>query len=139
MVADVSAVVPIVVMRTRFGTGWSRISNLKNISFTGDSSPTDYFSVLVDDNFLASVVDETNVYAEHLFLTGPNDRARITNWKPLDLSELKLFLGLWLHMGTIQLNRMQDYWREHELFSIPCFPKYMSRNRFLIIMNHQKF
>lgn len=125
------------------GTGWSRIPDLKDIRFTGDSgllvpvpnsSPIDYFSLLVDDNFLISVVDETNIYAEQLFLTGPSERARITNWKPLDLPELKIFLGLWLHMGTIQLNRMQDYWRQHELFSIPCFPKYMSRNRFLLIM-----
>ena len=37
-------------------------------------------------------------------------------------------------MGDIQINRLQDYWKTDELYNLPCFRNYMSRNRFLSIL-----
>lgn len=36
-------------------------------------------------------------------------------------------------MGTIRLNRLQDYWKTHRLFNLPAFKNYMSRDRFMVI------
>lgn len=37
-------------------------------------------------------------------------------------------------MGTIQYNRISDYWKTHYLFKNNIFRNYMSRNKFLNIM-----
>ncbi|KAK9739039.1 Transposase IS4 [Popillia japonica] len=36
-------------------------------------------------------------------------------------------------MGTIRINRIQDYWKQDELFGLGAFARNMSRNRFLLI------
>lgn len=88
--------------------------------------------MLAGDSFFEMLVNETNVYAEELFLQ--KGEGRISEWKPLTKEELKLFIGLLLHMGTIRCSRVQDYWKQHRLFGIPAFRRYMGRNRFLLIM-----
>lgn len=52
----------------------------------------------------------------------------------MTVEEMKIFLGLLLHMGTIRLNRLNDYWKTHQLFNIPVFRSKMSRDRFLVIL-----
>lgn len=123
---------------------WTDLPNMKYIQFSGNpgllvpvpgSDPFDFFSLLVTDDFLLHVVEQTNLYAEEVFLSeSTREKSRITTWTPLDLSEFKVFLGLWFHMGNIKINRMQDYWKTDDLFNLSCFPKHMSRNRFLLIL-----
>lgn len=123
---------------------WSDVPDLKSIQFSGNpgltvpvpgDEPFDFFSLLVTDIFLLHIIEQTNVYAEEVFL-GKNttEKSRITTWKPLDLPEFKVFLGLWFHMGNIKVNRLQDYWKTDDLFNFPCFQHHMSRNRFLLIL-----
>lgn len=125
---------------------WSnRTLGLREIPFTkenkllvpipGDNRPVDWFFLLLDEPLLESICKYTNKYALELFC-GPNttDQSRITRWRELTVPELKIFLGLLLHTGTIKLNRLQDYWRKHRLLNLPCFREYMSRDRFLLIL-----
>lgn len=49
------------------------------------------------------------------------------------LEEIRMFIGLVLHLGTIRLNRLQNYWKTHLLFNQPAFKEYMSRDRFMLI------
>lgn len=80
------------------------------------------------------IVQQTNDYAiEVLATSSGTERSRITAWKELTVSELLIFLGLTIHTGTIKMNHIQDYWKQHRLFS-NCFGKYMSRDRYLLIM-----
>lgn len=60
--------------------------------------------------------------------------SRMKEWRPIDVEELKTFIGLAIHMGTIHYNRISDYWKTHYLFKNNIFRKYMSRNKFLNIM-----
>lgn len=121
---------------------WTTTGQLKNIAFTkqnqffGDvgSTPLDFFNFFFEKHFLEMICRETNAQAERLFLKGVLENARITAWRELAVPELKIFLGLLFHMGTIPLSRLQDYWKTHRLFSITIFGEQMSRNRFLIIM-----
>lgn len=125
---------------------WSRLTNgLRRIPFTGNTglrvgipgnnTPIDWFNLLVDDVFLEGICRETNEYALQVFFKPSlTEKSRITRWKHLDVAELKTFLGLLLHTGTIRLNRLQDYWKTNRLFNLPVFREYMSRDRFLIIL-----
>lgn len=101
----------------------------------GEGTPLDFFELIIDNQFLQMVVDETNSFAVRLLVRpGTTDKSRITRWKDITVEELKIFLGLVLHTGTITLSRLCDYWNTGPLFDIPVFRKFMSRNRFLIIM-----
>lgn len=90
---------------------------------------------MLDDNLFDIIVRETNRYAEEVFLSeSTKEKSRITSWKTLDVAELKTFIGLVLHMGTIRINRLQDYWKKHWLFNLSAFSNNMSRDRFMIIL-----
>lgn len=101
----------------------------------GDNKPIDWFNLLVDDEFLQFICDESNKYALEFFC-GPRttERSRITKWKDITVPELRVFLGLLLHTGTIRLNRLQDYWKTNRFFNLPFFRSQMSRDRFLLIL-----
>lgn len=117
--------------------------NRQHLSFTEPTGllqqpqgvrPIDYFNLLVTDDFFNLIVTETNNYAEKVFLESGLEQARITQWKPLTKEELRVFLGLFLHTGTIIIHRMQDYWKKHRLYNLTGFSENMSRNRFLLIL-----
>ncbi|GBP14322.1 PiggyBac transposable element-derived protein 4 [Eumeta japonica] len=122
---------------------WTLAGEMKNLEFSErnvflgphNGDPVDYFNFFFDDAVLQFNCQKTNEQAAKLLLSeNTKEQSRITRWKDLTLEELKIFLGLLFHMGTIQLNRIQDYWKKDRLFSVPIFSEQMSRNRFLIIM-----
>lgn len=125
-------------------SSWTTTGEIVNLSFTqfnaflgqpSGNDPIDYFNFFFDDSLLEMICSETNKQAERLFLSeNTQPMSRITEWKDLTVDELKVFLGLLFHMGTIPLTRIQDYWKKDRLFSIPIFGEQMSRNRFLLIM-----
>ncbi|XP_054272549.1 piggyBac transposable element-derived protein 4-like [Macrosteles quadrilineatus] len=128
------------------------MGRLRDIPFTGEpglrvpipgnNKPIDWFRLLSDVVFLQNIVAETNKYALE-FLCAPNTKpkSRITKWKDLVLDELMIFLGLLMHTGTIRMNRLQDYWKTHRLFSptSSVFSQYMTRDRFQIILRCLNF
>ena len=91
--------------------------------------------MLFDDNFINLLVHEINNYTETEFLrVGGAPRSRISAWKPTDNEKMLTFIALIIHTGTIQINRLNDYWKKHHLFNFTCFSDYMSRDRFLNLM-----
>lgn len=104
------------------------------------NNPIDYFNLLFDDNLFKLLVNETNRYAVHIFLTGSgSSTSRINEWKDTNIQEMKIFIGLLFHTRTIRMNRLQDYWNKCELFDLIFFRKYMSRNRFLLLLRTLHF
>lgn len=94
---------------------------------------------MIDDVLLESIVKETNNNAEELFLSKEHsESSRISSWKYLTVNELRVFLGLLLHMGNIKMPKIQDYWKKDKLFKT-CFGEYMSRDRFLLILRFLHF
>lgn len=107
----------------------------QNNSVDAGTRPIDFFNLLVDESFFGLIVRETNRQAEEIFLssvTAPS--SRISRWRDITVEDLRIFFGVFLHMGTISLNRLQDYWKTSNLFSIPFFTSSMSRDRFLLIL-----
>lgn len=98
------------------------------------SKPVDFFRLLFDEEFQNLIVQETNAYAILVLFSSSSEQSRIANWKTLTVEEFQVFIGLLLHMGTIQLPKLQDYWKTDRLFNIPIFREQMSRNRFLLIL-----
>ncbi|KAG8236992.1 hypothetical protein J437_LFUL017113, partial [Ladona fulva] len=105
----------------------------------GGSRPKDFFNLLATDGFYDHIVKETNAQAEEIFFHNPSPKARITQWKELAVGEFQIFLGLLFHMGTIRLNRLNDYWRKGKLFDLKCFSNFMARDRFQGILQALHF
>jgi len=81
-----------------------------------------FFFILFDEEFFEFIVRETNNYAESEFLrVGAAERSRISQWKPTDRDEILTFISLVIHTGTIKLNRLNDYWKKHNLFILHVF------------------
>lgn len=123
----------------RFNQGFHRLDftgeNQFKVPVPGNNRPIDWFILLLDDTLLETIVRETNRYAiEVLFKPSLTLHSRINKWKDLRVAELKVFIGIILHMGTIRLDRYQDYWKTSRLFDFKCFREQMSRDRFLLIL-----
>lgn len=117
--------------------------NVQRIPFTAVSglklvlnghNPIDYFNLLADDSFYELIILNSNNYAVEILAQSSGEQSRITSWKDITKEEFKIFLGLLFHMGTIRMNRINDYWKTNFLFNIPVFSTFMSRNRFLLIL-----
>ncbi|KAL0829835.1 hypothetical protein ABMA28_003318 [Loxostege sticticalis] len=95
-------------------------TNITNIPFTGTPSLVsphnmdgksciDFFIFFFNVNFWNLIVECTNKCGNKLKTEANTSRARFAKWKDLTISELKVFIGIILFMGTIKLNRMADY------------------------------
>lgn len=108
--------------------------------FPQGNEPIDYFNLLFDDRLFELIVNETNKNAVQVFLSRPgSSSSRITAWKDTNIQEMKLFIGLLFHTGSIRLNRLEDYRKTNELFNIPFSRQYMSINRFMLILRNLHF
>jgi hypothetical protein len=103
------------------------------------NEPYDYFKLIATEEFFTILVTKINNYASKLLLNLLDPKSRLRLWKDVTVPEIKTFFGILFHMGTIKLNRVTDYWKKHPLFNLPAFSKYMSRNRFLLIMRSLNF
>ncbi|XP_046671369.1 piggyBac transposable element-derived protein 4-like [Homalodisca vitripennis] len=114
---------------------FARVDSLL-VPIPGTGSPIDFFNLLLDDIFLQNICKLSNSYAFNDVYARPNltPRSRINAWKDLTVPELKTFLGVLIHTGTIKMNRVQDYWKTDYLFNLKCFSSFMSRDRFLSIL-----
>ena len=128
----------------------------KNISFTGkpgpcaaaaqlgDDDPVKFFQLFMNDEILEHLVEQTNLYANQSI---DSERAkgkqlqhsRSKAWKPVNIYEMKKFLGLMFLTGIIRKPTLEDYWSTDSMIETPIFGKVMSRNRFEIILSYLHF
>ncbi|KAL0859819.1 hypothetical protein ABMA27_014003 [Loxostege sticticalis] len=119
-------------------------SNMTNIPFTGTpglvsphnmdgKSCIDFFFLFFNVNFWNLIVECTNKCGNKLKTEANTSRARFAKWKDLTISELKVFIGIILFMGTIKLNRMADYWSTNYLMRLSPH-LFMARDRFYLIL-----
>ncbi|KAH9632993.1 hypothetical protein HF086_000353 [Spodoptera exigua] len=117
--------------------------NTNNLDFTAtaglkvdmrEKEPIDFFFLILCPSILNLILTCTNRYGEDLKNAASAIHSRMKEWQAIDMGTLKTFIGLVIHMGTIQYSRMSDYWKTHYLFKNDIFRKYMPRNKFLNIM-----
>lgn len=117
---------------------FSQVAGLKTRPL--GEKPIDYFSMLFTDELIDLIVQETNLYAVEIFLASSGSlSSRISQWKDTTIEEMKIFLALLFHTGTIRTNRLEDYWKKSELFDLKFFRSHMSRNRFMLILRALHF
>ena len=101
-----------------------------------ECTPFGYFRLFLTNEFLQKIVEETNHYAiEMLHSDKTKEKSRITSWKDLEVDEFLVFLGVFLQMGNVKMNRFQDYWKKDPLFHNTGIANCISRNRFLLILH----
>ena len=78
----------------------------------GDGSPLHFFQMLVTDDMLDNIVQQTNLYASQYTDTHTITlRSRVQQWsrQEFDRDELKKFLALVIIMGLVNLPTMEDH------------------------------
>ena len=96
------------------------------IDIPENAGPTCFFKLFLSDDYA-----ETNRYAETVLdeiIVKRNSWFK--EWKATDFDEMKLFPGLLIHMGMLNLLRLSDYWSTDLLFKNYTWRKIMNRNRF---------
>lgn len=105
-----------------------------------NKSPADFYSLYVTDAMLNCIVAATNKYAiEQITKSEASAGARIRQWVPTNIVELKKLFGLVLFMGVVKLPKLSDYWSKDEVISHPFPRTVMSRNRFEILLRMLHF
>jgi hypothetical protein len=61
-------------------------------------------------------------------------KSRIQSWKDVTFAEMYVFFALALLMPLVKKHAIQDYWSNDCLTKTDIFGKYMSRDRFLLIL-----
>ena len=102
-----------------------------------DKDPVDFFHLMVTDQMLEGIVDNTNLYAEQFLESAnirPKSRANLWDKKPHNLAELKKFLSLVIVMGLIHFPSIEDYWVTSWPFSNNIFSDVLKRDRFTLLL-----
>lgn len=102
------------------------------------TNPIDFFCMLLEKDLMNFIIEETNRNAVTVLSLSTSKKARISAWKELTIDEFKISLALLYQMGSIQLSRIEDYWKS-DCLTYALFREEMSRNRFLLILKSQFF
>ena len=96
-----------------------------------NKTPLDFFELLVTDDILDLIVDQTNLYAKQFFeKESPPPRSRVNEWKKKAFTSNEFF-AMVIVMGVIHYRRLDDYW----VTSWPnTFSQIMSRDWFSCIL-----
>ncbi len=95
-------------------------------------APGDVFGLFFNDKIIDVMVTNTNLYAHQKMATEHGSEGRNTRWKDVTAADLRIWLGITIHMGIIGLSP-SHYWRcDDKLLShdgLPTTP-FMSQMRF---------
>ena len=99
-----------------------------------DSKPHEYFLHLFGEEFLNTVVADTNLYAERKITSKGNleSSSQFHKWKPKNRKELLAFFGLKINMELI--NKSNAYWNTKDWSqSTRAFRAVFTRDKFLML------
>ncbi|XP_068098218.1 piggyBac transposable element-derived protein 4-like [Hyperolius riggenbachi] len=105
-----------------------------------DNSPIKFMELIISDELLGLIVQQTNVYAEQYIAEHPRcSYAEPKHWRPTTIPEMKTFLGFLLNMGITKKPNVKSYWSTKAIYHMPIYSSTMSRTRFLSIMKFLHF
>lgn len=116
------------------GNGWQ--SQLQSFN-TSDSftHPVQVYMKFVDEEVLDCMVGYTNEYAQQMIAAGLHrPQSRVSNWVDTTAEEMKLFLGLIMYMGLVNMPSIHSYWKKTKLYRNTVAPQVMTRNRFQLLL-----
>lgn len=84
-----------------------------NCPLTNQNSPMEFFQLFFTDQLINDITQFTNARATNFFAQNPQKPdSHIIKWKPVDSQLIKVFLGMWLHMGIMKARRYKLYWKK---------------------------
>ncbi|XP_034833267.1 piggyBac transposable element-derived protein 4-like [Maniola hyperantus] len=102
------------------------------------SSQYDCLQLFFNDSFWLLVKSETNRYALQMKAKLANrgqlkPGSMLASWKPVTLSELKLFFSIVIHMTLVHKDTFNSYWSAKSILHTPFASQTMKRDRFQAI------
>ena len=91
------------------------------------ATPMDYWHLLVPEEFLDTIVQETNNYAK---------QKKYKHWNDTTVGEIKCFFGIVMALGIHRLSNLRDLWSEDWVIGVPAIAKCMPKNRFVALMGN---
>lgn len=89
--------------------------------------PVTYFTYFFDTDVIDLLVEQTNIYAE---------QNRSHNWSPVDIPEMKAFLGMIILMGLHPLPTIDLYWSSDPFFRVAEIASVMTCKRFKKVLEN---
>ncbi|KAL4153017.1 hypothetical protein QTP88_000850 [Uroleucon formosanum] len=111
--------------------------NKTEFGLSDQSSILDFFEAFVTPSLFGKVAFETNRYCQQF--ENVTSGSRINQWVHVDCEEMFVFLAITMLMARNKKLEIQDYWSMDPLSHQPIFGKYMSRNRYQIILQMLHF
>jgi hypothetical protein len=102
------------------------------------ATPMDFFYLLFDEGMWDILVTETNKYAQRR-IENENLKpySRLNDWCDVTVDEMKVFFALVIAMGLVRKSDIAQYWSIKEYVNTSFFGKYMTRNRFHLILSNR--
>ena len=75
-----------------------------------DSKPMEYLRLIIDENFISLMVQQTNLYAMQFIEKSSVKSSPVSLWKDVDSSDIWNFLGLSILMGIDYKPSIPMYW-----------------------------
>ena len=103
--------------------------------------PIVFMKLLLTDDIVAEIKDNSNHYAERVIESSRPLRRRsvLNKWTPITDDEMRKFIGFVLRMGLVGMPSYKHYWRKDTFFRNTFFSSIMSRDRFQLVMRFFHF
>ena len=93
--------------------------------------PIDYFNLIFSDFIMNKILESINQYFNQLTKKRKNKNKINT----IDLDTLKCFIGIYLAMGIVRKNNIEDYWISTNIYSTPGISELFDKELFNDIFN----
>ena len=97
-----------------------------------DATPLELFKMLLTDDILDKIVEQTNLYARQYITSHDlSPRSRVHGWsrEPFTREELLKFISLIIVMGLVNLPTLEDHWMTTWPYSSQTCTKVCNNNR----------
>ena len=111
--------------------------DISNVTFQNCCNVGDFYALLVTDEMLQEISDQTNTYAVQK--QSISTSRRINKWVPTNKNEIKRLFWLIIWMGLVKYPAIYLYWSRDPQYYHPFPHKIMSRNRFEILLRMLHF
>ena len=100
----------------------------------------DYFKLFFDDALMSVIVEETNRFFEYsVDVPSSPQFSTVRRWKDTDIAEMYTFLALTVLMPSVKKHAIRDYWDKESIIYVPVFAKFMSRDRYQLLLRFLHF
>nr|CAH7746879.1 unnamed protein product [Callosobruchus chinensis] len=111
-----------------------------NVDFKFCKTPLDVFKLFVDHEVIDLIVQETNKFAwQKINSGGMKNKSRLKGWSDTNVEEIYCFFGIVICMGLVRVPAVSLYWSKNDLYHNNYICRKMTRDRFLLLLQHIHF